>query len=723
MLRTLLSISLVLVLLVAAGCEPPKPKDPRDQAITDTIRKYPEAQKTRVMILGFDGADLDVIEPMVAAGELPNFEKAMAEGAYGRFRSQQPLLSPIIWTTIATGKPMDEHGIHDFWAVDPKTGRTKSISSVERKVEAIWDIVGRFDRKVGVVGWLATWPAEAVNGFIVSEKVGLLGYEYRRREDEPVQNAVRPPELMEQIQPLIRKVGDVTFEEMKPYLNITEEEFRAKYERKASPGNLVNNHRLQYATAETFHEVGLSLWKSEKPDLMAWYFEYLDATCHLFMPYAAPRQEHISEKDFNRYQKAVPETYRYCDRILGEAMAAADENTVIIVVSDHGFRSDKLRLKEGADFKDRTAVQWHRLFGTIMVWGKGVKPGVKIPASDIYDITPTVLSLMGFPQAADMKGSFIASAFDTPPVEEVIDTYGRGRRVKIQIPGEDQADELTRAKLEALGYVGPEQTISSNLNLAGYLMSEGRFEEAIAEFKKASEKQPTNAKIWAQMGKAYRQLNDFRRAEEHLRMAAKLDPHQFMARLELANLLHRTNRLPAAKKEILEVIDAAPGMGMAWVGLGRVHLAEKNAAKAEESFRKAVEVEPGYTQGRIQLGLLLLRTGRRVKAEREFRAVVELEPGNRIAWNNIGVIQLQIAAAIRDPQTREEAFDRALKTFDTIIKRFPKYSRGYGNRAKIRVIRRQFPQAVEDYEKAIELDPDYAAAREGLAALRGKGSR
>ena len=76
----------------------------------------------------------------------------MAEGAFGRLRSEQPLLSPIIWTTIATGKPMDQHGVLDFWAVDAETGRTKSISSIERKVEAVWDIVGRFDRKVGVVG-------------------------------------------------------------------------------------------------------------------------------------------------------------------------------------------------------------------------------------------------------------------------------------------------------------------------------------------------------------------------------------------------------------------------------------------------------------------------------------------------------------------------------------------------------------------------------------------
>ena len=94
----------LLVILTVAACGPKPMDDPRDAAIQDVLTKHPEAAKTRVMILGFDGCDLDVIEPMVAAGELPNFKRAMAEGAFGRLRSEVPLLSPIIWTTIATGK-------------------------------------------------------------------------------------------------------------------------------------------------------------------------------------------------------------------------------------------------------------------------------------------------------------------------------------------------------------------------------------------------------------------------------------------------------------------------------------------------------------------------------------------------------------------------------------------------------------------------------------------
>jgi len=93
--------------------------------------------------------------------------------------SQEPLLSPIIWTTIATGKAMDQHGVLDFWAVNPESGRMIQVSGVERKVEAVWDILGRFDRDVGVVGWLASWWMGVPIGLILAP-LGLFHRDARR---------------------------------------------------------------------------------------------------------------------------------------------------------------------------------------------------------------------------------------------------------------------------------------------------------------------------------------------------------------------------------------------------------------------------------------------------------------------------------------------------------------------------------------------------------------
>jgi predicted AlkP superfamily phosphohydrolase/phosphomutase len=124
---------------------------------------------------------------MVAAGELPNLGRLMAEGVHGNLRSLEPLAkSPAIWTTIATGKSPAEHGIKSF--VDQINGRplTRNI----RRVRAVWNIVSGVGRSAGVVGWLMSWPAEEVNGFVVSDYL-----QYAASEGKRMQGRTYPPEL------------------------------------------------------------------------------------------------------------------------------------------------------------------------------------------------------------------------------------------------------------------------------------------------------------------------------------------------------------------------------------------------------------------------------------------------------------------------------------------------------------------------------------------------
>ena len=94
----------------------------------------------RVLILGLDGTDPRAIDLLISEGRLPNFARLRSEGAYGRLRSQKPLLSPVIWTTIATGKSPEEHGIGHFVAVDEATGEQLPATSDMRKVKALWNI-------------------------------------------------------------------------------------------------------------------------------------------------------------------------------------------------------------------------------------------------------------------------------------------------------------------------------------------------------------------------------------------------------------------------------------------------------------------------------------------------------------------------------------------------------------------------------------------------------
>ncbi|MEK7283804.1 MAG: alkaline phosphatase family protein, partial [Acidobacteriota bacterium] len=115
--------------------------------------------KLKVAILGLDGADWEIIDPLLAKGQLPNLARLKARGAWGNIKTMTPALSPLLWTSIATGKPPEEHGIIDFLVKDTETGLAVPVSSRWRKVKALWNIFSDAARSSAFIAWWATWPA------------------------------------------------------------------------------------------------------------------------------------------------------------------------------------------------------------------------------------------------------------------------------------------------------------------------------------------------------------------------------------------------------------------------------------------------------------------------------------------------------------------------------------------------------------------------------------
>ena len=123
----------------------------------------------RVAIVGVDGCDWEVIGPLIEAGELPTFKKLMDRGCSGPLRSMEPLMSPIIWTSMSTGKPPEEHGVTGF-----VNEAGVPVNAAMKTAAPIWDIVSAYGAQVGIVGWYVTWPAHEVNGFMVSDRIHSL---------------------------------------------------------------------------------------------------------------------------------------------------------------------------------------------------------------------------------------------------------------------------------------------------------------------------------------------------------------------------------------------------------------------------------------------------------------------------------------------------------------------------------------------------------------------
>ena len=132
-----------------------------------TPEPEPEPSR-RVLLFGIDGASFRVIDPMIRRGLLPNLAQLAREGSSGPLRAHFPIISPRIWTSMATGKSPEKHGISD-WVRIAEDGGNELLLSSDRVGAALWNIASDAGRTVGVVNWLNTYPVEAIRGVMVSD--------------------------------------------------------------------------------------------------------------------------------------------------------------------------------------------------------------------------------------------------------------------------------------------------------------------------------------------------------------------------------------------------------------------------------------------------------------------------------------------------------------------------------------------------------------------------
>ncbi|HRC87995.1 MAG TPA: alkaline phosphatase family protein, partial [Thermoanaerobaculia bacterium] len=342
-----------------------------------------------MLFVGLDGADWQLLDRYLAAGSLPHLAALKAEGRFGELESFEPMLSPLVWTTMATGVSPLEHGILDFARVDPASGRREPIGSADRRVPAIWNLASGRGKKVAVLGFWATYPAEKVNGLLVSDRLfsataGLL----------PPPGAVFPPERQAWAeQGLAAAASQVDLGAYLPGLSAAEERAAlAAPEPLASPVSGLARILLE---TRAVHLLATEAWRRDQPDLMLAYFEGTDLAGHLFAPFAPPRQPGVSEADFARFS-SVPERYfQEIDRLLGEYRELARERgAVLLVASDHGFAWGEGRPRQLAGNEAATAGLWHRKQGIWLAAGPGIAPAAQEAAS-VDRLATTLLALLG----------------------------------------------------------------------------------------------------------------------------------------------------------------------------------------------------------------------------------------------------------------------------------------------------------------------------------------
>jgi predicted AlkP superfamily phosphohydrolase/phosphomutase len=391
-----------------------------------------------VVILGLDGAEWDLLGPMLDAGEMPNLARVRERGVYGKLRSlDPPQKSPAIWTTIATGKSPEEHGIRAF--VEQVGGRplTKNL----RQARALWNIVSGVGRSVGIVGWLMTWPAEEVNGYIITDYL-----QYDASRSRKFQGRTYPPELEESIADEVVFWQDVPWSFVQRFLDapLDTASLDPEMERLLRPMRWIS------AGDVTFARVGTRLYLEDPPDLFAVYLRGMDTMGHLYWNYMTPQA--VPAGSLNPAVEpyvtgAMRAYYRYVDELVGPILdaALADPATTVIVCSDHGFAGGPGR-----------GIEVHKLDGVILMAGRGIGKG-EITGANVYDIAPTALVLLGLPPAQDMHGKVLWSALDESIPRDrfgvLIPTYETGDSTGTGTPLESPVDEELKERLRSLGYI------------------------------------------------------------------------------------------------------------------------------------------------------------------------------------------------------------------------------------------------------------------------------
>lgn len=140
----------------------------QDLSSMEDYRRLAPASRRRVVFIGLDGAAWNIIDPMIESGLLPTFQRLKREGAWGTLRSVDCYFSPPAWTTMMTGYRPERTGIYTFGKWIPEDAEFLAFSSSDVEVPWIWDIASAAGRRVGVTNVPLTYPAQPVNGIMVS---------------------------------------------------------------------------------------------------------------------------------------------------------------------------------------------------------------------------------------------------------------------------------------------------------------------------------------------------------------------------------------------------------------------------------------------------------------------------------------------------------------------------------------------------------------------------
>lgn len=362
----------------------------------------------RVMMLLLDGASLEYILPRVAEGRLPSFARVLEKAAVMDLATIRPTQPDPVWAAVATGMYPSKNGVrsaasyyarsdtravdllpdHCFSHVLVHLGfiRDEPNAATTWRARPLWSIISSAGVPVGVARWPLTYPAEQVNGFLISDRfhqlVGSIA-EFDR--------AATPREILPALEAAFTEPLDGT------------DALPAVTGNPDSTAPEVSALRRDRLYSRAMHGFAAEM----RPRFTALRYDGLDTVGHYYLRYTQPRTfRDIPEEERRRFSQIIDRYYAFVDGEVGAALDSLEPGDLLMVVSGFGMQPlNPVKQAIGRLLGDPDFSGTHERApdGFLMAYGAAAEPGRRQRGS-IVDVAPTVLYFLGLPAARDMDG-------------------------------------------------------------------------------------------------------------------------------------------------------------------------------------------------------------------------------------------------------------------------------------------------------------------------------
>ncbi len=631
------------------------------------------ALATKLLLVGWDAADWQMLHPLIDAGRMPNLKRLVEHGTIGNLATLQPVLSPLLWTSIATGKRAYLHGVHGFVEPTPDGTALRPTASSTRLCKALWNILAQSGKRCQALGWYASHPAENINGVCVSQLFHVAPASATLDNWPPQPQAVFPPALAPDLAELRFHPAEVTPQMLLQFVP----QAAQLDQRDPEVLRLLNALARRLAECISLHALTTALMEEQPWDFCTAYYDTIDRIGHDFMVFHPPRLDAVRHDLYEPFKGVMNAIYEFHDQMLGRLVELAGPQAHVMIVSDHGFLNGAARPTGPV-----SPEAWHRNFGTFLLAGPGIRPDATIPGATLLDITPTVLALFGLPVARDMEGKVLVNAFEEVPAFERIDSWEDipdpvyDSRVRDGATGDSDDPEAAAAAMQQLvelGYIeAPGEDVQRDIVRA----------RAAQKFNLACTcidgKHPARA-----LGLALELVQQFPQEPAYLVFAgqAAISAADAPALAEVSAALERLQ--PQHKQlsmfrafhawitgDTVGALDnfelaAQQGHDNAWLQcrIGRAYLRLRLWRKAESAFRRALVLDTNNAEAHYGLSVALPRQGQLEEGVQSGLQAIALAHDFPLAHFQLGAVL-----------SRMGWYERALQAFELCLAILPHFA-------------------------------------------------